>query len=122
MDPLMALFGFYGIFTNASTRTQVFGPDGWSFVELVMVPDYEPNYDFGVARIIEHKGGLLPLHICDLDPLAEEFADQVEGVSRGMYFRSNAELVFRDKWPGTEAPIDPSDITIYMLSEGRQIV
>ena len=118
----MEYYGFYGIFINASTRDMVFGRERNEFVELVMIPGYEPNYDYGVARIVESSNGMLPLHICKLDEVAEKYADQVEGIERGMYFRSNAELVFRDKWPGTEARIDPSDITIYMLSEGRQIV
>ena len=113
----MKYYAFYGIFINASTRDQVFGKDHNEFVELVYVDGYEANYDAGVARVREAPNGFLPLHICRLSPEAEMIADQVEGIERGLYYRSNVEQVFRDDWPGTEAQLDPSDITIYMLSK-----
>jgi len=112
----MNYYAFYGIFANAQTRDRVFGPEGSMFAELVAVDGYEANYDFGVARIKRVANSVLALHVCKLTTGAECIADRVEGVTHGLYYRSNAEQVFRDAWPATELPVDPSEITIYMLS------
>ena len=113
----MALYAFYGIFTSVANRDLCFGNDYEVLQNAVSVPNWERNHDYGAARLIRKPGSSVLITICDLGPNAERWADQVEGVHRGMYRRDTALNVFGDDWPSDAiTPCDPAAVTVYMMN------
>jgi hypothetical protein len=112
----MRSFASYGIFRDDATRRRIFGLDGYKVVsDTVAVPGWNVDYHYGVARILPSRYGQLQLSLCTLTDSAEEWADEIEGVDRGMYRKDKCEFVFKEDC--TEQ-VDPEfdDCNIYMFN------
>ena len=117
----MALYAFYGIFTSVATRDACFHDDYEVIQNAVSVPNWERNYDYGPARLIRKPGSSVLITICDLGPSAASYADQIEGVHRGMYRRDTALNVFGDDWPSDAiTSCDPAAVTVYMMCNVKE--
>ena len=112
----MNSFAFYGIFRDDPTRRRAFGSHGYKVItEELAIPGWNVDYTYGVARILPSKFGQLPLSLCTLTKDAEQTADAIEGVHRGMYRKDKCEFVFKEEWM---EQVDPEfdDCYIYMFN------